>query len=298
MTLAPYNPSVSMKVTAWRAVTQGPLHALMAGADNASMDEAEAQRVVQGTFKKLDTWDSVHGPFIPGSGSELRGDDYDWPLFGVSQVAWTGLQAAVDNFQAMRWHLDGRKTASPRHFLYAHLTLCRAALVGASQAVWVLAPDDRDLRVQRARSVVAYTQHQHERYLKALQEWAKVPHPGTDAVLARVQQRIGEMDAKRASDGQKGTLHTTEMIRVAAEHVFPSTVAVEVVLAWQEGSGAAHGLVWPILGQPSTVQAGPADDNGLAAFEAAGSFDRIANLYMAAYHLTDRGWDLLRRRGA
>jgi hypothetical protein len=51
-------------------------------------------------------------------------------------------------------------------------------------------------------------------------------------------------------------------------------------------------------GQQSTVQAGPADANGLAHFQAAGSFDRIANPYMAAYHLTDHGWDLLRRRGA
>jgi len=234
----------------------------------------------------------------PGSGSELRGDDQDWPPFGVSQVAWSGLQAAVDNLQAIRWHLDNQKAASPRHFLYAHLALCRAALVGASQTVWVLAPDDRGSRIERARTVVAYTQSQHERYLEGLQDYAADPHAGTDAVLTHVQQRISEMSAKRASDGQKSGLNTTKMIRAAAEQVFPADVAVEAVLAWQEGSGAAHGLVWQILGQQSTVQAGPADVDGLAPFEAAGSFDRIANPYMAAYRLTDRGWHLLRRRGA
>ncbi len=73
--------------------------------------------MITGTFKQLDAWDSVAGPFIPGSGSELKGDDYDWPPYGVSQVAWAGLQVALDSLQATRWHLDGAKTSSPRHFL-------------------------------------------------------------------------------------------------------------------------------------------------------------------------------------
>lgn len=74
----------------------------------SSMTEAEARRVITGTFKQLDAWEAATGPFIPGSGSDLKGDDYDWPHFGVSQVAWSGLQAALDSLQAIRWHLDAR----------------------------------------------------------------------------------------------------------------------------------------------------------------------------------------------
>jgi hypothetical protein len=262
------------------------------------MDEAEARRAIAGTFGQLDLWDSIGGPFIPGSGSELKGDDYDWPPFGVSQVAWAGLQAALDNLQAIRWHLDDEKTSSPRHFLYAHLASCRGALIGASQTAWVLAPDERVARVERARVVAAYTQGQHEKYLKGLVDWAPVPDANTDTVLAHVRQRIGELTAKRAADGQKAPLNTTDMIREASTEAFSSDLAKEVVLAWQEASGAAHGLVWQLVGQQSTVQTSTADADGLVQLQAAGSFDRIANPYMAAFHLADRGWDLLRRRGA
>lgn len=252
------------------------------------------------TFDHLDTWEQIPGPFLPGSGSELRGDDYDWPPCGVSQVAWAGLQVAVDNLQAIRFHLDAPKLDRPRHFLFAHLTLCRAALVGASQTVWVLAPDKRDTRVERARTVVAYTQTQHERYLKALKTYESEPHAGTDAVCraTHVQLRMRELNNKRMLEGQSGTLNTTHMIREAAQHVFGVDMAEEAVLAWQEGSGATHGLIWQVLGQQDTVQSGPADTEGLAPFQATGSFDRIANPYMAAYHLADHGWDLLRHRGS
>lgn len=161
----------------------------------------------------------------------------------------------------------------------------------------MLAPKTRSVRVKRARTVVAYTQCQHEKYLKGLQAWAAVPDPNTANVLARVRQRIKELEMKRAADNQKAELNTTEMIREAAASIFSPDQTKEVLLAWQEASGAAHGLVWQILGQPSTTQAGPADKSGLAPFRAVGSFDRIANPFMAAFHLSDRGWKLLGQRG-
>ncbi len=168
-------------------------------------------------------------------------------------------------------------------------------MIGASQTVWVLAPDKRDRRIERARTVAAYTQGQHEKYLKALVDWAPTPDAHTDAVLAHVQQRIVELTEKRTASNQKAALLTTVMIREAATEAFSADLAKEGVLAWQEASGAAHGLVWQLLGQQSTVQAGPANADGLAPFVATGSFDRIANPYMAAYHLADRGWNLMRR---
>ncbi len=251
--------------------------------------------MITGTFKQLDAWDSVAGPFIPGSGASSR------------ETTTTGRRTACHRLlgRDFRWRWTacrppvGTSTAQKRHHratsFYAHLALCRAALIGASQTVWVLAPDKRDRRIERARTVAAYTQGQHEKYLKALVDWAPTPDAHTDAVLAHVQQRIVELTEKRTASNQKAALLTTVMIREAATEAFSADLAKEVVLAWQEASGAAHGLVWQLLGQQSTVQAGPANADGLAPFVATGSFDRIANPYMAAYHLADRGWNLMRR---
>ena len=175
--------------------------------DVKAMDEKTAHDVITKMFHDLDTWQGIPGPFMTGSGSELRGDDYDWPPFSVSQVAWSGLQVAVDCLQAVRHHLDSKTNTKPRHFLFADMVLWRTALVGAAQAVWVLSPDDRVLRVERARTVVAYTQKQHANYLHALQDYAATPQANTDAVAAHVELRISELNALRAADGQVAPLN-------------------------------------------------------------------------------------------
>lgn len=262
------------------------------------MDEAEAAGVIGGTFSQLDSWHAIEGPFLPGSGSQLKGDDDDWPPMPISQVAWMGMTAALDHLMAIRWHLDAPKGQTIRLFPFAHFSLCRSAQLGAAQSVWVLSPDSSTERIKRARTVVTFLQGQHLVYLEALQAWADAPDANTDAVAAHVATRIGELAAKRLADGQKSTLKATEMIREAAEATWGAgSFADEYVLAWRAGSGAAHALIWPLLGQQDTVQVSGPDSHGRASFVAGGSFDRIAQNYMAAYTMLDEGWTLLRQRG-
>lgn len=259
----------------------------------AGREDSDAEAVVRGTFRSLDGWRAAPGPFRPGPGSELMEDDYDWRPFGVSQVAWTGLSAALDHLQAVRSHVDA---ATPSHFPQAHLTLCRTALVGASVAVWVLAPDVRADRIARARQYVAYMQQEHLNYLGELQRLG--PHEGTDLVAEHLKERQAELAVKRAADGQAGALNTTRIIRTAARHAFvEERYVVEAVAMWRSGSGSAHALPYPLLGRRETVQQGAADSDGLATLVAAGSFDTFANAYMLAFHLTKHGWRLIRRRG-
>jgi len=262
------------------------------------LDEREAASAIRATFEQLDTWHAIEGPFIPGSGSQLKGDDDDWPSLPISQVAWMGLTASLDHLLAIRWHIDVPRGQTIRLFPFAHFSLCRSALLGAAQSVWVLSPESSTERIKRARTVVTFLQEQHLAYLSGLQAWADAPDANTDAVAAHLRMRIDELAAKRLSDGQSGSLKATHMIREAAESVWPaSSLAEEVVLAWREGSGAAHALVWPLLGQQDTVQVSEPDDHGRASFLAGGSFDRIAQNYMAAYWMLNHGWTMLRRRG-
>lgn len=262
------------------------------------MDEAEAAAVIRGTFSQLDTWHAIEGPFVPGSGSQLKGDDADWSSMPISQVAWMGMTASLDHLLAIRWHLDAPRGETVRLFPFAHYSLCRSALLGAAQSVWVLSPDSSTERIKRARTVVTFLQDQHLVYLKGLQAWADTPDANTDAVAAHVATRIGELAAKRLADDQKSPFRATDMIREAAEATWgASSLAEEFVLAWREGSGAAHALIWPLLGQQDTVQVSGPDAHGRASFVTGGSFDRIAQNYMAAYRMLDQGWTLLRQRG-
>lgn len=262
------------------------------------MDELEAAAVIRGTFDQLDMWRAIEGPFIPGSGSQLEGDDNDWPPMPASQVAWMGVTASLDHLLAIRWHLDPPKGGTIRLFPFAHQSLCRSALLGAAQSVWVLSPDASSERTKRARTVVAFLQGQHLQYLKGLQAWAAEPHAGTDAVAAHVASRIEELAAKRLADNQKSSLKATNMIKDAAEETWEvGPLAEEIMLAWRAGSGAAHALLWPLFGQQNTVQISGTDVHGRAEFQSGGSFDLIAESFMAAYWMLDRAWTLLRQRG-
>lgn len=241
----------------------------------------------------LDDWQQRGSTaFRPEQGSELEVDDCDWPSIPISEIAHLGLQVATDHLMAVRVHIEAR-----RLFAFSHLTLCRSALLGATQAVWVLAPDDRRERLKRSRTVAAYAQRKHLQYLRGLQSIAPQPDQNTDTVAALVDNRVNQLHQKRQAAGERSELNNTDMIQQAVTAVFDAAHAAEAVVVWQSGSGAAHGFVWPMLGTADTVQSSAADQDGIAEFQVGGSLSRMSNAYFAAFHTADRGWKLLRRRG-
>lgn len=86
---------------------------------------ADDEPAVRSTFSMLDTWRKTQGPFTPIPGSELTRDDEDWPHFGISQVAWTGITVATEHLQAIRTHIDVRPPNRPNLYAFAHQTLGR-----------------------------------------------------------------------------------------------------------------------------------------------------------------------------
>ena len=257
-------------------------------------DELAMLAVIRSTFDTLRQWQKrTENAYVPLPNSALAADAEDWPYFSVPTVAWSGLIAASDHLSAIRSHIEARDL-----FSLAHLTLCRSALVGAAQAVWVLAPDDRQQRIRRGRTVASYLYKYHLNFLRKLQGSSDEPHVGTDTVAALVEQRRGELRAIRQADGDRSELNTTEMIESAASSAFADQNKVdETLLAWQGGSGAAHGQPWPLFGTPGTVQTSVRDD-GLAEFPAGGSLIRIGNYFMAAFAFAEHGWVLFERRCA
>lgn len=257
------------------------------------MDDVEREAKLRATFPMLDDWlRRCSTAFRPEPGSELEIDDRDWPPTPVSELARVGLVVATDHLRAVRVHIEQWQL-----FGFAQPTLCRSALLGAAQAVWVLAPDDRAARLKRARTVVAYAQTKHLQYLRGLQSTATRLRENTDIVAAHVATRVKELDEMRDAAGERLQLNDTDMIREAVRATFDDAHADQAVLVWQSGSGAAHGLVWPLLGTAATTQSSAADEQGIAEFQTGGSLSGISNAYFAAFHLADRGWALLRQRG-
>lgn len=255
------------------------------------MDDSEREKRIRSTFDELDQWRKMMTQaFTPSAGGALHLDDQDWPTLPVSQLAHVGLAVAADHLDAIRCHLDASHL-----FALADLTICRSALVGASQAVWILAPNERGDRLTRARMLAADALRYHGQYMEAL----KVAHPedpNVPLVGSHIAMRSAELKAKRLDEGPLVRHENTRMIREAASAVFPPELAAEASLEWQSGSGAAHGFAWPILNSPDTKQVGAADDAGLAEFQSAASLGRMANGYLAAFHMARAGWALLKDR--
>jgi hypothetical protein len=261
------------------------------------MDES-AESVI-GTFATVASWQRrVTRSQTPSAGSELADDDQDWPYNSVSMVAWNGLVAASDHLNAVRGHVQPGGDAKGQLFALAHLTMCRSALIGGAQAMWVLGPDSPKERVRRSRIVTAELYKKHLQYLRGTQEALTGLNIGNDTVAAHVHLRRNQLLAKQNADGETEILNTTDMIRQAAECAFRKKRLVQqVVLAWQSTSGAAHGSVWPVFGTPGTTMSKLADEGGMAEMQAGGSLVRMANPYMVAFYFAEQAWQLFDQRG-
>jgi hypothetical protein len=253
-----------------------------------------SQQMVQSTFADLDAWNArTNSVFTPNAGSDLALDDEDWVPWRMSQLAICGLAAAHDHLDAVRVHFEAR-----RGFPLATETLIRGALLGAAQAVWMLAPADRDKRLDYSRCLAAEMYKRHREYLGDLREIDPTrTHASTETVFAHVAQREHELAAKRAAAGQARKFEATRVIEDAAMATMGKHVATEARTVWRGLSGAAHGLIWPALGRPGSAMTGPADRDGLAPMVTQGSWDASVNGYMFAYHLSAKGWELLDKRG-
>ncbi|MFD3430921.1 hypothetical protein [Nocardia fluminea] len=267
------------------------------------MTSDDDKKPISDTFAELDRWRAAESPFTPGSGSELLGDDDDWPSEPLSETAHRGLEVATDHLQAVRVHLDP-SSGLPELFPYAQVTLCRTALVGAAQAAWLLAPPARVDRLRRHHTLITEVNTKHRQYLRDLLKLsgADDQRANTESVLALVEARLKEMATKRAALGETDKFYNTTMIAEAAQDVFGgypdgADLVLNCLLEWRAGSGAAHGFTWQTFGKSGMTQTGPPDANGVAKFSVAGSVDKLANPYLAAHHMCAQGWKLLRQRG-
>lgn len=258
-------------------------------------DATRALELIEQTFPDLDRWQArgarVH---LPEPGSELASDDVDWPPFPTTQVAVSGLGLATDHLLAIRHIVQTRHS-----FVGAEMSLARAALVGSAQAVWVLAPDDQSVRLERSRTIAAEQINNHSRYLSELASLAGGTHDATNQAAGFAEQQSAELKAKRRAESQGRRLNTTEVVEQAALVTFSNEArAAEAKIEWRRSSGVAHGFRWALLGSARTLLVDEGDSGGLGTFAASGGVDRFINLYMCVTYVMSKGWNLLDQRSS
>jgi hypothetical protein len=153
-------------------VSEGWLAA--AGGENHRMDYL---KVFQSAQPELERWrrrQVRNPPEEPERHSELAEDDKAFRYQRISEMTRISLISAGEHLRLVWDGLD-------RHNLYstAQHTAVRGALVGAAQAVWITAPDDRATRRRRGHAVIAESYEQlrkaQQRTLDLASEFGLIP---------------------------------------------------------------------------------------------------------------------------
>lgn len=258
--------------------------------------EPTALEHIRGTFPELDAWGLRSASLnVPELGSDLHVDDQQVIGWHTSQLATAGLGAARNHLQAVRVHIDAGQS-----FPDATGTLIRGAMLGAAQAVWLLAPADHRTRMKRTRVLAVEVMDNHR---KALVDLLKLDptHENTKQAHAHVEKRLAEVRERREQLGESADYNNTTLIEQAAVATLGKSLDVEARYEWRKSSGNAHGLPWAMLGMSGTAQTSVGGADGFAEFTTGGAFDDFVNGYFLAYRMLGHGWslyDLRARAGA
>ncbi|WP_156368361.1 hypothetical protein [Arthrobacter sp. Leaf137] len=228
----------------------------------------------------------------PEARSQLDGDNAAFPYHPISDVVRLCLASAGEHLR-LAW------TAIKAGELYptAHFSTLRGALVAASQAVYILGPEDTSLRRARGLAVIVESYKRlrqfHLEHLKidALTDYEK------QQIKDQVQWLNGRIQGAVDAGADKAGVNVSDkVIPYAAELTYQSNVGLQhsVNLLWRQMSGDAHALAWAL-----TLRAtldGPKDGALLTTGMAGGSLKDISEPFEASFRILRRGWSLFDQR--
>lgn len=261
--------------------------------------EADAKAAIRGTFDQVKAWRTAPR-FEPLPGTELATDNTGWLPLPLTESVCISLDFASEQLDQVRV-LVGSGNLS----LTSQRVLIRTALVSASIALWIVSPDEADQRVARHRSLIEQNTYRHQQALKKQIELehagGKPVQPNLLTTFAHVSERLTEIQALRASLGEKAQWNDTDIIRRASTVAFrrepdPESLANEAVYEFMVASSASHGLPWGLFNAVG-IEADSADADGRALMTLAPSYGALVNGYMAAYWISVASWHYVTRRG-
>lgn len=254
-----------------------------------SLSEQEYLRSITRWLLRLDSWRnwvSNEEWSTPAEFSELANDDAANVWWSPpSQIVASSIGVAVDHLQAIRILVVENRQLFP----FAVQTLARPALIGASQAVWILSDNDRTTRLTRANSVRAESYRRHV-------QWLDNQSTGNDSIRQHFVHRLENIpDTPR--------LILTDVINFAARMAFvrradSEQLIKETASVWQRTGGAAHALPWAFANQPGTAAGASSRDSQLATMVVTGSIDEVATSFNCAALMLGKAWQLWFTRSA
>jgi len=177
----------------------------------------------------------------------------------------------------------------------AQFTVLRGALVGASQAVWILSPDDAAVRRERGMVAVTSIHAELGKFYAEVGKGLEEDHPDFASLkdqekwLADRQAKVNEVRTSAQ------TLNQTSMIHEALGFAFKDAAKQEAGrLLWRQMSADAHVLGWSVV-QRAQRQT-PERKSGLSIHEIEGDAKHIAQPFVCAFEILRRGWSLFDQR--
>lgn len=265
-------------------------------------DEAWSERLQQVVVSVRDWEKRIKDLNHVESKSSIGQDDDGLPGHPVRSAAWYGLVAAVDHLALGADLAENGLKIRPTSIF----TVTRAALLGASQTVWVLSGNQEERRF-RALSVEYDERKQHRGFLQdyASDSFVKATLPPKSlAVLERAAKGLTDdiesLGNLRKGKPYDGNLVSTRMMREAAAYLAEQGDTeewVRLVFAyeWRMTSAAAHARSWPTQIRPTERIPLP---GGGERRTLATSLSDVVQSYGAAFLMTNLAWKLwdLRRQ--
>lgn len=218
-------------------------------------DDDEWETRIEHCFQAIRKWESrtsaEDGTSV--SGSRIATEDADNPSMTFSVVAWSSIQMAVDHLGLADDAMSRMGGANLRPF--ALYTLCRGALVAASQAIWVMT-GGRDVRLRRLRFVELAELDGMRNFLRDYSNDKSLKDSGSEDVVEKAKNKANRIDDRHRAVKQllkpekpyEGSV--TRMLKDSAAFIVENGrndpwLARAYLSVWRLASGAAHARIWP-----------------------------------------------------
>ncbi|MCW8379617.1 hypothetical protein [Streptomyces justiciae] len=226
-------------------------------------------------------------------GSALAGDDAKTDPYQVSHNVWNALSVSVDHLHCYRSSLVGEQQGTDLPLTlhtHAQYSLLRGAFENSARAVWLLAPANRLVRVQRRLSLQAGEYRHSDHMLELLKQQPRRPSEErkqqlTDLVVAAGTDPGDAKKALRSPDYK-------DIVREAGVQSAMGADQAEIV--WSSCSSLAHGDVYGTL---SILERNVIDTQGRVNLAQITSSPQV--LWWAtdrAVAMMQRGFDLFKER--
>ena len=267
-------------------------------------EERAWQARIEKVFPTIETWFKRTGqvPPTPAPGSSLAREDQVYSRLPPSHLAYGGIVTAAEHLELFRVAY----LASRRLYPSAYFTLLRSALMGSTQALWVLKPPLRTERIENALRLARDDIKQTMGLLSGETPAELGLDEAIETERARLNQRLAELQAVAATVGLDPAkvpdwrLNMTTMIKTVSELVHADNrgdadTRHGASLLWRLQSGHAHGTPSARVRQVQMDQVRQHPDGTLTG-SATASFAEVGSAVAATILFLNEAWRLYELR--